>query len=112
MSVSRVCSLSPRLLLGAGKRGKRERERGVEGEGEGEGERRREGEREGWSLSLSLSMYIYVYSIERERRLIKEFKEFSLYHVITWGKCTKLNFTWERWQGKIGKISLKISWNL
>jgi hypothetical protein len=57
-------------------------------------------------------MYIYVYSRERERRLIKEFKEFSLYHVITWGKCTKLNFTWERWQGKIGKISLKISWNL
>ena len=57
---SRVCSLSPRLLLGAGKRGKRERERGVEGEGEGEGERRREGEREGWSLSLSLSLYIYI----------------------------------------------------
>ena len=106
MSVSRVCSLSPRLLLGAGKRGKRERERGVEGEGEGEWERRREGEREGWSLSLSL--YIYIYSIERERRLIKEFKEFSLYHVITWGKCTKLNFTWERWQGTIGKISLKL----
>jgi len=106
VSVSRVCSLSPRLLLGAGKRGKRERERGVEGEGEGEWERRREGEREGWSLSLSL--YIYIYSIERERRLIKEFKEFSLYHVITWGKCTKLNFTWERWQGTIGKISLKL----
>jgi hypothetical protein len=116
VSVPRVSRLSPRMLLGAGKRGKIKRER-ERGRGRGRG---REGrEREKASERYGLSLYMYTFIVWRERRLMKEFKEFSLFHVITWEKYTKfckinhmgkihkkIIFSHsERWQGKIGKIS-------